>query len=164
MTDVRREIARIVEKHLDEILDRTLEAFAAAVPRLASADERTLARVRAATRNATLAFLAVYADPETPARPLLDEARRGTIDRAGEQFAKDEILTMMRIAPQVIYQVSSRHVRREMGEDPARERDSAEAMESFLEELERAERRSSPRGDPMDDLLSAAEREGPDIR
>jgi hypothetical protein len=162
MTDIRREVSRIVEIHLEEILDRTMAALVAEIPAVAAQDDDGRALVRASTRHASLAFLSLYADPETPARLMLDEARRATFDRAGEIFDRSEIIQIIAIARNVIFQSAREFVQTELGADPKRELETRAALESFLDELERDQAVLQPR-DTVGDLLRAAEREEPDL-
>ena len=163
MADIRRDIARIVERHLEEILDRTMETLVAEVPAVTRQDDAGRARVRASTKHATLAFLAVFSDPESPARVMLDEARRATVDRAGEIFQRDEILSIIAVARHVIFHSARDIVLAERGADAETEREVAVAMEAFLTELERDETIMASSRDPVDDLLRAAEREDADL-
>jgi hypothetical protein len=163
MEDIRREIARIVELHLEEILDRTMDALVTEIPAVARQDDDVRALVRASTRHATLAFLALYADPESPARLMLGEARRATVDRAGEIFRRDEILAIIRTARQVVFQAARGYVNAERGSDPEREQDASGALEAFLNELENDESNLGTSRDAVGDLLLAAEREDPDM-
>lgn len=165
MKAIRAEIASIVERHIEEILDDTMRAYAAEIPRLAGANAADLARARASTRRATLSFLALYADPGSPAHLLLDDARRATTDRAGEIFDRDEIVAMVRVARQVIVQRARGYVAAELGpEDVARrQRDVEEALNAFLAELERTEQVAPEIDDALHHLLAQAEKEGPDV-
>jgi hypothetical protein len=164
MEDIRRLVARVVEEHLDEILDVTMETIVRDVPAVARQNDDIRALVRASTRHATLAFLALYADPESPARLMLTEARRATVDHAGEIFAMDEIQQIIRTARQVIFQLGRQYVNAERGhDDPDSERQADEALESFLTELEREETTMGRTRDAVGDLLRAAEREDPDL-
>ena len=162
MTDIRRDVARIVERHLEEILDRTMAALVADIPAVAAQDDDGRARVRVSTRHATLAFLSLYADPETPARLMLDEARRATVDRAGEAFTRSEILEIISIARNVTFQSAREFVQAELGADPERELETKGALGTFLDEMERDPTVLEGR-DPVGDLLLNAEREAPDI-
>ena len=164
MEDIRRLVARVVEEHLDEILDVTMETIVRDVPAVARQNDDIRALVRASTRHATLAFLALYADPESPARLMLTEARRATVDHAGEIFAMDEILQIIRTARQVIFQLGRQYVNAERGHvDTESERQATEALESFLTELESEENTIGKARDTVGDLLRAAEREEPDL-
>jgi len=162
MVDIRRDVARIVELHLEEILDRTMDALVAEVPAVAAQDEEGRSLVRASTRHASLAFLSLYADPETPARLMLDEARRATFDRAGEQFDRTEIIQIIAIARSVIFQSARELVQKELGVDQKRERETAGALQTFLDELERDQALLEAR-DAVGELLRTAEREEPDL-
>ena len=162
MGDSRRDVAQIVERHLEEILDRTMATLVADIPAVAAQDDEGRARVRASTRHATLAFLSLYADPETPARNMLDEARRATFDRSGELFDRTEILQIIAIARNVIFQSARELVQRELGTDQDRERQSTTALGMFLDELERDQAVPEAR-DAVGDLLRTAEREEPDL-
>src|SRR5437899_4249098 len=115
MEDIRRLVSRVVELHLEEILDATMDAVVREVPAVARQDDEVRALVRASTRHATLAFLALYADPDSPARLMLSEARRATVDHAGEIFQLDEILAIIRTARQVIFQSARTYVNAERG-------------------------------------------------
>jgi hypothetical protein len=164
MEDIRRLVARVVEEHLEEILDVTMETIVREVPAVARQNDDIRALVRASTRHATLAFLALYADPESPARLMLTEARRATVDHAGEIFAMDEIQQIIRTARQVIFQLGRQYVDAERGhDDPESQRQADEALESFLTELEREETTMGRTRDAVGDLLRAAEREAPDL-
>src|SRR6266545_4355692 len=107
MNDIRREVSRILERHLEEILDRTMSALIAHVPAVSRQDDEGRALVRASTRHATLAFLTLCADPE-------------------------------------------------------REREVAEALALFLDELERDQASFESR-DAVGELLRSAEKEEPDL-
>ena len=164
MEDIRRLVTRVVELHLEEILDQTMEAIVREVPAVARQNDDVRALVRASTRHTTLAFLALYADPESPARLMLTEARRATVDHAGEIFQLDEIQAIIRTARQVIFQSARAYVNAERGhDDPESERQATEALESFLNELEREENTIGKSRDAVGDLLRAAEREEPDL-
>ena len=156
MEDIRRLVARVVEQHLEEILDVTMDAIVREVPAVARQTDDVRALVRASTRH--------YADPESPARLMLTEARRATVDHAGEIFAMDEILQIIRTARQVIFQLGRQYVNAERGHvDPESERQATEALESFLTELELEENSIGKARDTVGDLLRAAEREEPDL-
>ena len=164
MEDIRRLVTRVVEEHLEEILDVTMATIVREVPAVARQPEDVRELVRASTRHTTLAFLALYADPESPARQMLSEARRATVDHAGEIFAMDEILSIIRTARQVIFQLGRQYVNAERGQvDPESEREVTQALESFLTELEREENTIGEARDTVGDLLRAAEREEPDL-
>jgi hypothetical protein len=164
MEDIRRLVTRVVEEHLEEILDVTMATLVREVPAVARQPDDVRELVRASTRHTTLAFLALYADPESPARLMLSEARRATVDHAGEIFAMDEILAIIRTARQVIFQLGRQYVNAERGhDDPQSEREASEALESFLTELEREENTLGRTRDSVGDLLRAAEREEPDL-
>src|SRR5215831_18249352 len=129
MSDIRRDVARVVEEHLEEILDRTMEAIVREVPAVARQTDDVQALVRASTRHATLAFLALYADPESPARLMLNEARRATVDHAGEIFQLEEIHAIIRTARAVIFQLGRSYVNAERGaEDPTSEAEATQAL------------------------------------
>ena len=162
MSTIRRDVAGIVEAHLEEILDRTMAAIISDVPAVAAQDDEGRARVRASTRHATLAFLSLYADPETPARLMLDEARRATVDRSGEIFERSEILEIISIARSVVFQSAREFVQKELGADADRERETRVALESFLDELGRNQELPQTR-DAVGELLRSAEREEPDL-
>ena len=115
MEDIRRLVSRVVELHLEEILDATMDAVVREVPAVARQNDEVRSLVRASTRHTTLAFLALYADPESPARLMLNEARRATVDHAGEIFQMDEILAIIRTARQVIFQSARTYVLAERG-------------------------------------------------
>jgi hypothetical protein len=164
MEDIRRLVSRVVELHLEEILDATMDAIVREVPAVARQNDDVRSLVRASTRHATLAFLALYADPDSPARLMLTEARRATVDHAGEIFQLDEILAIIRTARQVIFQSARTYVLAERGAvDPESERQVTEALESFLTELESEENTIGKARDAVGDLLRAAEREEPDL-
>lgn len=164
MDDIRRLVTRVVEEHLEEILDVTMATIVNEVPAVARQPDEVRDLVRASTRHTTLAFLALYADPESPARLMLSEARRATVDHAGEIFAMDEILAIIRTARQVIFQLGRQYVNAERGSaDPQSEREASEALEAFLTELERDETALGPSRDAVGDLLRTAEREEPDL-
>ena len=164
MEDIRRLVTRVVEQHLEEILDVTMQTIVSEVPAVARQPDEVRDLVRASTRHTTLAFLALYADPESPARLMLSEARRATVDHAGEIFAMDEILAIIRTARQVIFQLGRQYVNAERGSaDPQSEREASEALEAFLTELEREESTMGKTRDAVGDLLLAAEREEPDL-
>jgi hypothetical protein len=164
MEDIRRLVSHVVELHLEEILDTTMDAIIREVPAVARQDDEVRSLVRASTRHATLAFLALYADPDSPARLMLTEARRATVDHAGEIFQLDEILAIIRTARQVIFQSARTYVLAERGAvDPESERQVTEALESFLTELESEENTIGKARDAVGDLLRAAEREEPDL-
>src|SRR5437660_2758204 len=164
MEDIRRLVSRVVDLHLEEILDATMDAIVREVPAVARQGDDVRSLVRASTRHATLAFLALYADPDSPARLMLNEARRATVDHAGEIFQMDEILAIIRTARQVIFQSARTYVLAERGGvDPESERQVAEALESFLTELESEENTIGKARDTVGDLLRAAEREEPDL-
>src|SRR5438105_1914852 len=158
MEDIRRLVARVVEQHLEEILDVTMDAIVREVPAVARQTDDVRALVRASTRHTTLAFLALYADPESPARLMLTEARRATVDHAGEIFAMDEILQIIRTARQVIFQLGRQYVNAERGHvDTESERQATEALESFLTELESEE---NTIGKARDTVAAAVEAAG----
>ena len=164
MEDIRRLVSRVVELHLEEILDATMDAVVREVPAVARQNDEVRSLVRASTRHTTLAFLALYADPESPARLMLNEARRATVDHAGEIFQMDEILAIIRTARQVIFQSARTYVLAERGAvDPESERQVTEALESFLTELEQEENTIGKARDSVGDLLRAAEQEEPDL-
>ena len=164
MEDIRRLVGRVVELHLEEILDATMDAIIRDVPAVARQNDEVRSLVRASTRHATLAFLALYADPDSPARLMLNEARRATVDHAGEIFQLDEILAIIRTARQVIFQSARTYVNAERGgADPDSERQVTDALESFLTELESEENVIGKARDAVGDLLRAAEREEPDL-
>ena len=164
MEDIRGIVSRVVELHLEEILDATMDAIVREVPAVARQNDEVRSLVRASTRHATLAFLALYADPDSPARLMLNEARRATVDHAGEIFQMDEILAIIRTARQVIFQSARAYVLAERGGvDPESERQVTEALESFLTELESEENTIGKARDAVGDLLRAAEREEPDL-
>ena len=164
MEDIRRQVARVVELHLEEILDATMDAIVREVPAVARQNDEMRSLVRASTRHATLAFLALYADPDSPARLMLNEARRATVDHAGEIFQLDEILAIIRTARQVIFQSARAYVNAERGSvDPESERQVTEALEAFLTELESEENTIGRSRDAVGDRLRAAEREEPDL-
>jgi len=163
MSAIRGAIARIVERNLESILDATMDGFIAEIPRIKESSPEARARVRASTRRATLAFLALYADAESPARMLLDEARRATIDRAGEAYEREEILAMFRIARHTIFHRARDLVQAEMGHDLAREEDTKVALEAFIAELEQNESLFPQADDALHHLLVEAEREEPDV-
>lgn len=164
MENVRRSVARVLESHLDEILDVTMDSIVREVPAVARQNDEVRVLVRASTKQATLAFLAIYANPATPRREILDQARRATVDRAGEIFQRDEILMIIGTARHVIFQLGRTFVHAEYGDlDPDSEKELAEALASFLSELERADEQFVPRRDPLEELLRTAEREGPDL-
>src|SRR5687767_4140744 len=114
MEQIRREIATIVERHLDEILDQIMVIFRAEIPQVAEADDARARRVRGSVRQTLLAFLGVYADPTSPARVLLDEARKVTIDKAGDDFDRSDIIAMLRIARHVVFGMTRGFVSREL--------------------------------------------------
>jgi hypothetical protein len=161
--EVRRAIARIVEQHLDEILDRTMESFDAALPSVANAPDDVRTTVRLSTRRATLAFVALYADPDSPARVVLEEARGATLYRAGELFEREDILEMLRIGRQVVFQSAREYVREAIDVAPNLEAEISSALESFMVELERAEEVVPRTDDAIRHLLADAEKEGPDL-
>lgn len=161
--NVRRTIARIVEHHLDEILDRVMAAYRSEIPAVRAAPESVLARVRQSTRRATQAFLALYADPESPARQVLNEARNVTVDRSGELFDREDIIAMIRVGRQIIFTSARGYVRAEVAVDPAHEHEMAEALEAFMRDLERTEELLPKADDALHELLAAAENEEPDI-
>ncbi|MGZ4103823.1 MAG: hypothetical protein ACXVQ6_11390 [Actinomycetota bacterium] len=164
MKDVRRTVARVLESHLDEILDVTMDALVREVPAVARQSDDIRGLVRASTRQATLAFLALYANPSTPRREMLDQARRATVDRAGETFQRDEILSIIGTARQMIFQLGRTFVHAECGDlGDESEVEISEALASFLTELEREDEKFVPRRDPVEELLRSAEREGPDL-
>src|SRR5258706_6370605 len=160
MEDIRRLVTRVVEEHLEEILDVTMATIVREVPAVTRQPDEVRELVRASTRHTTLAFLALYADPESPARLMLNEARRATVDHAGEIFQMDEILAIIRTARQVIFQSARTYVLAERGGvDPESERQVTDALESFLTELEQEENTIGQARDAVGDLLLAAERE-----
>ena len=164
MEDIRLLVSRVVEEHLEEILDATMDAIVREVPAVARQNDDVRSLVRASTRHATLAFLALYADPDSPARLMLNEARRATVDHAGEIFQLDEILAIIRTARHVIFQSARTYVNAERGHvDPESERQATEALASFLNELEQDESTLGKSRDSVGDLLRAAEREDPDL-
>jgi len=163
VTETRRAIARIVESHLDEILDRVMAAYEVEVPSVAASTDATKRRVRESTRRASLAFLALFADPETPARQVLNEARNATVDRAGEMFERDDIIAMIRVGRQVVYQSARTYVRDHVTVDPAHEDEMSVALEAFMRELERTEELLPQADDALQHLLASAETEGPDL-
>jgi len=106
----------------------------------------------------------LYSDPDSPAKVMLTEARRATVDRAGEIFQLDEIRAIIQTARQVIFQSARTYVNAERGRvDPESEQQVTEALETFLTELEREENTIGKARDTVGDLLRAAEREGPDL-
>jgi hypothetical protein len=164
MEDIRRQLSRVVETHLEEILDTAMDAIVREVPAVARQNDDVRGLVRASTRHATLAFLALYADPDSPAKVMLNEARGATVDHAGEIFQLDEIRAIIQTARQVIFQSARTYVNAERGRiDPDSERQVTEALETFLTELEREENPIGKAPDSVGDLLRAAEREGPDL-
>jgi hypothetical protein len=164
MEDIRRVVSRVIESHLEEILDAAMDGIIREVPAVARQNEDVRALVRASTRHTTLAFLALYADPESPARLMLTEARRATVDHAGEIFQLDEIRAIIQTARQVIFQSARTYMNAERGRiDPESERQVTEALETFLTELERDDNTIGKARDTVGDLLRAAEREGPDL-
>jgi hypothetical protein len=156
-------IARTVEHNLEEILDRTMDAFAAEIPNVAAAPEAIRRRVREGTRRAMLAFIALYADPDSPARTVLSEARRVTIDRAGEDFEREDIVAMLHVARIVVYRSTRDFVAASKGSDPATDAEIEAALVAFLDELERTEQALPQTDDAVHHLLVAAEGEEPDL-
>ncbi len=163
MDDIRRRIATIVERHLDEMIDQIMVIFSAEIPSVANADEGGQRRVRGSVRHALLAFLGVYADPASPARVLLEEARRVTMDRAGEEFDRGDIVAMLRIARHVVFGMTRAFVTRELEVAEEDEADVDAALEAFLSELERPEHRVAQAEEAVTHLLQMAEAEGSDV-
>jgi hypothetical protein len=160
---IRKDVVQLVERHLDEILDRLLEAMSSRVPAVAAAPTETRERVRSNARLAILAFIGLYADPDAPARLMLSEARRATVERSGEPFGSGEIVTMLHVGRDVVLKEARAYLREELGEQPALEADLERALDVFVNELERGEQSASPLGDSLNELLLAAESEGPDL-
>lgn len=145
------------------ILDRVIAAYKAEIPAVRAAPDAVTARVRQSTRRATQAFLALYADPETPARQMLNDARNATIDRAGELFDREDIIAMIRVGRHIIFQSAREFVRAEVAVDAEHETEMAGALEDFMRELERTEELLPQTDDAIHVLLASAENEGPDI-
>jgi hypothetical protein len=163
VTDARPTIARVVEDHIDEIVERVLASYDAAVPRFKRMSERDRDPVREATRRTILSFLGLYAGDDRFARTGLDEARRVTLGRAGAIFDRDEIMAMISAARHVVFMSARELVQMEIGADPAREADINAALDAFLEELERPERSMADAGSALDRLLLDAESDEPDL-
>lgn len=161
MPTARHAVARVVERHLEEILDRSMQAFSAELESVRKADEDVLVRTRAAVRRVVLSFLLIYAEPRASSRILVDESRRATVERAGEMFPREEILTMLRIARQVVFSSTREFASAELTEDDAVDID--EALEGFLDELERDERTIEPADHAVRDLLASVEDQEPDL-
>lgn len=164
MEDLRAHLVRIVEAHLEEILDRLMQAYTVEIPRVAEASAEERALIREAARRTSVAFLEVYARGDRVQTEAIDDARRVTVARAGELFDREDIIAMLRIANQVMFQTARALVEKEMGADPSRAADIEQALNGFLGELERSER-LIPGGDhALGELLTNAEAEDPDIR
>lgn len=163
MSDVRREIARVVEAHLDEMLDVLLDEYRRRIPRFAAASPQVQANVREGTRRATLAFLTIFSDPERPARPLLAEARRIADGAAAAPFEREDLLAMVRIARPLIFSEARAHVVAALGTDPARTADISQALDAFLQELVSTGERLEPSDDAIAEFLARAEAEGQDL-
>jgi len=151
----------MVERHLDEVLDTAMQAFSAEIDAVRNADDATLVGTRASVRTAILAFLGLYAGPSSPSRSLLEEARRATVARAGEMIERDEIVTMLRIARQVVYQSARRYAAEELDADATADIDAA--LEAFMDEMERDERAIAPGSDAVTELLRSVEADAPDL-
>jgi hypothetical protein len=163
MDEVRAAIAKIVQGHLDEILVKTMDAFDAGIPSVANASPDVRELVRESTRRAVTSFFTLYADETSPGRETVGRARRATIERAGELFEKEDILAMMRIARQVIYQTARTYVRRQVEVDPELSEEIVHALDGFMNELERVEELLPRTPDAVEQFLRAAESEGTDI-
>ena len=161
MPTLRHRVARMVERHLDEILDRTMQAFAAEIEAVRHADDDTLVRTRASVRTAILAFLGVYVGATTSSRSLLDDARRATVARSGEMFKREEITSMLSIARHVVYQSARQYAAAELDAEATADIDAE--LEAFLDELERDERTIAPASDAVQELLLSIEAEDPDF-
>ena len=161
MPTLRHRVARMVERHLDEILDLSMQAFISELEVVRDATEDELRRTRASVRTAILAFLGLYAGPSSPSRGLLEEARRATVARAGEMYEREDIVTMLRIARQVVYTSAHRYAAEELDAVATAEIDAA--LDAFMDELERDERAIEPGLDAVRELLRSVESEDPDL-
>lgn len=162
---LRRMIAEIVEKHLDEIVDETIAAYVRSIPSVATASAKELRLIRAATTRATQAFIQMYADPESPARQFIQQARAATLDRAGEVFQRHDIVEMISIGRHVVYQTARRFTEAEIGVTEVERADIQAALDVFLTELELADEpvmEVTP--DVVMHFLTQAENEDPDIK
>ncbi len=164
-SSLRKKIAWIVERHLDEIVDATMAAYLRSIPAVATASAKELKLIRGATTRATEAFVHMYADPEAPGRQYIQQARAATIDRAGETFARDDIVEMINIGRQIVYQTARRLVEKELSVSEADRATIQSALDVFLTELELADEpivEVTP--DIVMQFLTIAEAEEPDIR
>jgi len=163
VSSVRRRIATIVEEHLDEILDRTMDAFDAELPSVANATQAERHGVRESVRRAVLAFLTLYAEPESSAREQLARARVATVDRAGESFDLEDIVAMLRLSKHVVFQTARALVDAELGDAPERDNEVRKALEAFLDELAQTAELPLPRADAVTSMLASFEDEDPDF-
>lgn len=162
---IRKQIADIVEKHIEEIIDETMAAYIRQIPACATATAEQLKMIRAATTRATLAFIRMYADPHSPARPFIQSARAATVERAGEVFERNDIGEMIDIGRRTVYSAARRIVDRELEIPDDQRMQIRNALDAFLTEMERADEvdmHVTP--DVLMQWLNRAETEEPDIR
>lgn len=158
----RAHIASIALEHIEVILDRLMQAYAAEIPRVSEGTPDDRRAVREAARRTIESFLEVYGGDATDERLHVRDARRVTTARAGERFERSEIEVMLRIARHVVFQMARDLVRRQMPVSPEQEADVDRALDQFLEQLQRGDRAGDIES-VLDELLSTAEREGPDL-
>lgn len=163
MPNIRRRITAIVEENIDEILDRTMDAFVAELPSVANAAPAVRRGVRESVRRALLAFLTLYAEPESSAREQLVRARQATIGRAGESFELDDIVAMLRLSRRVVFHTTRALVEAEEGGPTGSGSEIRTALEAFLDELERTGEPVLPHADAVGTLLASFENEEPDF-
>lgn len=164
-TTLRRRIVELIEAHLSEIVEETMQAFVREIPAVAAASPETMNAMRAATARTTLAFLRTYANPVGPISEELNRARQATFARAGETFARDDIAEVVRIGRHAVYAASRRIIQRDIIVSEKERAELQEHLDAFLDELARSESvvaRVSP--DLLGEWLERAEVEGPDIR
>jgi hypothetical protein len=162
---LRKRIAVIVERHIDEIVDTTMAAYVREIPAIATATADQLRLIRAATKRATLSFIQMYADPDAPSRPYVQQARAATVERAGEVFERDDITEMIDIGRRIVYAEARKLIEKELTMTDDERAQIRAALDGFLTEMERADEvdmRVTP--DVLISWLSRAEAEEPDIR
>src|SRR5947208_736372 len=137
---LRKQIAEIVERHVDDIVDETIAAYIRQIPTCATATADQLKMIRAATKRTTLAFIQMYADPNSPSRPFVEAARSATVERAGEEFEHDAISAMIDIGRRTVYAGARRFVEQELKVPESQSAQIRAALEAFLTEMEHADR------------------------